>query len=124
MDDDDDGASQRPSAVDLAALERELDEKYLGYLSLSITYLTSHADIPIDLEIILKHCLFMFFSRTSLTPSMKTKRSQPAERPPAGGWALMLDKVLIHTKSVERSLSGLFRGGDGRLGMTFTLPFV
>ena len=124
MDVDDDDASQRPPPVDLAALERELDKKYLGDLSFPTNCLTSHADIPIDPEIIPKPFHFMFSSKASSTPSVKTKRKQSAQLPPTGGWVLMLGKILVHMRSVGRSLNVSFRGGDGKLGMTYTLPFV
>jgi hypothetical protein len=64
VDDEDDGDSQRPP-FDLAALERELNEKYKASLFHAITYLTSHSGIQIDPTIILKHSHSMFSSKTS-----------------------------------------------------------
>jgi hypothetical protein len=63
MDVDDEEESQRPP-VDPAALNRELDEKYNANLSRVIAYLTSHADIPTDLIIILKRSHFVFSFKT------------------------------------------------------------
>ena len=66
MDIDDEDDSQRPP-FDLAALERELDEKYKANLFHAITYLTSHSGIQIDPTTILKHFHSMSSSKTSST---------------------------------------------------------
>jgi len=120
----DDESSQRPP-LDLTALEQELDEKYKASLSDARTYLTNHADIPIDLTIILRRSHFMFSSKTSSTLLTKTKRNPPVHLPIARSWVLIADTlVLTHTKFVALLLSVSSRDGAGMWGTTSTLPFV
>ena len=123
MDIDEDDNSQRP-LEDPAALERELDDKYESNPSRAITYLTSPADTPIDLTIVLRRSHSMLSFKTSSIPSTRTRRSLQARLPTARGWVLMAHGALIHMRSVGLSLSVSSLNGEVRLGTTYSLPFA